>query len=123
MKRTAMTLMLSDYDLGILLSGTLMNWGYPFVFTRPYRPDPAVQELIDAVVERYQRARRENHERQMFQARPVELSPGEAFALIATLEACLKECRGNSTSIHLHLEAEDEDEVLGLIGKLGTLRG
>jgi hypothetical protein len=118
-----MQLMLSDHDLGILLMGELMNSGYPFVFTQPYKTDAAEQQIVDAVVERYVHARRANHERQMFQPRPLDLSPSEATALIAILQACLAECRGNSTSIHLHLHAEDEKEVLDLMKRLRSLGG
>jgi hypothetical protein len=95
-----------------------MNWGYPFRFSQPYQPATAEQVIIDAVIERFQGVRRENHEQQTLEARPLQLSPCEASALIGVLEACLVECRGNSISIHLHLHAEDEDEVRGLIGRL-----
>lgn len=116
-----MQLMLSDHDVGILLMGDLMNSGYPHVFAQPYKTDAAEQQIVDAVVERYVHVRRENHERQMFQPRQLNLSASEATVFIAILEACLAECRGNSTSIHLHLHAEDEEEVRDLIGRLREL--
>ncbi len=114
--------MLSDHDVGILLSGARMNWGVPFVFTQPFQPDSAEQRILDALIARLQHVRRENHERQTFQPRLLALDPSEATALLAILEACLEECRGNSTSIHLFLQAEDEEEVRGLIGRLWAMR-
>jgi hypothetical protein len=117
-----MKLMLSDHDLNILLAGTLMNWGYPFSFGRPHVPDANEEEIINSVIERFRHVRRDNHEQRMLFPREVELTTREALSLIAILEACLKECRGNSVSIHLHLHAENEDEVRELANRLRRLK-
>jgi hypothetical protein len=116
-----MKMMLSDHDLEILLYGTLMNWGYPFRFAHRYRLDASEEEMINSVDGRFVAMRRENHEKGILLARQVELLPHEASSLIAILEACLAECRGNSISIHLHLHAEDENEVRLLIDRLSQV--
>src|SRR6185369_2399199 len=103
-----MELMLSDHELGILLMGDLMNDGVPFHFVRPYVLNAAEKKSLEFVISRFQDARRDNHERGMFLPREHELTLCEASTLIAILETCLTECRGNSTSIHLYLHAEDE---------------
>ena len=110
--------MLSDHECGVLLAGIRMNWGYPFSFGCPYVPGAAEDEIIDHVGERLRGMRRENQERQTLVSRQFDLAPHEASILIAILEACLAECRGNSISIHLHLQAENKDEVRGLVDRL-----
>lgn len=112
---------LSDSEVRILLAATLMNESYPFARSQPYLLNPAEEVVVHSTVERLCSIRRENHEHSMYDPRPVELSHEEVLTLEAIIQSCLKECNGNNTSIHLHLQAENEDEVRELIDRLRTI--
>ncbi|VTR96984.1 unnamed protein product [Tuwongella immobilis] len=109
---------LSDREMGILLAGARMNWGYPFAHAHPYPVAPTESDAVEAASKRLRQARRENQAQGLHGPRPLLLSSAEVSLFTMILEACLDECRGNSTSIHLHLQAENEDEIRVLIGRL-----
>jgi hypothetical protein len=109
---------LSDHQLGVLLASTLMNADYPHSFAPPYVPDSDGRQVLDRALERLCRARQENHEQQLLGPRQHELSSREASILAEVLEACLAECNGNQSKVHVLLEANDEVEVRMLVDLL-----
>ena len=113
-----MRIRLSDHQAGILLAATLMNWGYPFHFTRRCVFPSREQEIIDAAEERLIGRRRENHEQGTPGPRQIEFSAEEAQLFAKLLEVCLAECGHNETEIHLQLWADTEDEVCALTDQL-----